>query len=110
MENTKPFTHEDCIETGYAMSIEGKVIVISLAALPEQYHNRENQLYYCDGGNGSRPNPMGRSIFAASLYDGVKMRWNRSDVVGVLKPELLPDWTKDMLEQIQSGSFPQMNL
>lgn len=110
MENTKPFTHEDCIETGYAMSIEGKVIVISLSALSEQYHNRENQLYYCDGGNGSRPNPMGRSILAPSLYDEVKMRWNRSDVVGVLKPELLPDWAKDTLEQIQSKSSPQMNV
>ena len=38
------------------------------------------------------------------------MRWNRSDVVGVLKPELLPDWAKDTLEQIKSGSSPQMNL
>ena len=98
------------MKTGYAMSIEGKVIVISLSALPAQYHNRENQLYYCDGGNGSRANPMGRSIFGNSLHDGVKMRWNRSDVAGVLKPELLPDWAKDTLEQIQSGSSLQMNL
>lgn len=110
MEKTKPFTNEDCCETGYAMSIEGKVIVISLSALPKQYQNRGNQLYYCDGGNGSGPNPIGRSVFVTSLYDGVKMRWNRSDVVGVLKPELLPDWAKDTLEQIQSDSSPQMNL
>ncbi len=110
MKNTKPFTHEDCSETGYAMSIEGKVIVISLSALPEQYQTGEDQIYYCDGGNGSRPNPIGRSIFGTSLYDGVKTRWNRSDVVGVLKPELLPDWAKDTMEQIQSGDSPQMHL
>ncbi len=104
------FTHEDCIETGYAMSIDGKVIVISLSTLPAQYHNKENQLYYCDGGNGSRPNPIGRSVFITSLHDGVKTRCLRSDVLGVLKPELLPDWAKETMKELESDNSHQMNL
>lgn len=110
MENTKTFTHEDCIETGYAMSIEGKVIVIGLSALPEQHQSGNNQIYYCEGGNGSRPNPIGRSIFTTSLNTGEKVRWNRSDVVGVLKPELIPEGAKAHLPQEQSENAPQMKL
>lgn len=110
MENTKIFTHEDCSETGYAMSIDGKVIVIGLLALPENDRNGENQLYYCEGGNGSRSNPIGRSVFTVSLSDGEKVRWNRSDVVGVLKSELIPEWAKEHLPQEQAENAPQMNL
>lgn len=110
MEQTKLFTQEDCIETGYAMPIDGKVIVVGLSSLPKEYQKGERQLYYCVGGNGSRANPIGRSVFATSLYAGEKVCWFRSDVVGVIKPELLPDWAKEALEYIQSGSSQQMSL
>ena len=103
MTERTAFTHEDCTETGYDMSINGKVIVLHPSALPEDCREAKHQLYFCTGGNGSNPNPIGRSIFTVSLAEGEKIRWNRSDVLGILKPELLPEYARLQLSQIRPG-------
>ena len=101
MTERNAFTQEDCSETGYAMSIAGRVIVLKQSSLPEKYQDSLHQLYFCNGGNGSNPNPIGRSIFTVSLADGTYVRWNRSDVLGILKPGLLPDLAQLHLSQIR---------
>lgn len=98
MEVKAIYTAADCAETGYNCSLRGKVIVLSRQVLPEDYRN---QLFFCSGGNGTNPNPIGRSVFLTSLSDGEQHRFYRSDVVGVLKPELLPDSAKLHLSQIR---------
>lgn len=106
MTDKRLFTQEDCTETGYAMSIANKVIVLKQSSLPEEYRNPNEQLYFCKGGNGSNSNPIGRSILAVSLANGELIRWNRSDVLGILKPELLPDSARLHLSQIRpSGAL-----
>jgi len=97
------YTQEDCRQTGYDISIDGKVIVLKASALPEGFRQAKYQLYFCTGGNGSYPNPIGSSIFTVSLAEGEKIRWNRSDVLGILKPELLPEYARLQLSQIRPG-------
>lgn len=100
------FTQEDCLQTGYGMFIDGKVIVLNPSSLREELRNAKYQMYYCTGGNGSNPNPIGRSVFTVSLAEGEKIRWNRSDVLGILKPELLPEYARLQLSQIRpSGAL-----
>lgn len=103
MTHTKLFTQEDCTETGYAMSIAGKVIVLKPSSLPQECRNGNEQVYFCKGGNGSNINPIGRSILAVSLANGQFVRWNRSDVHGILKTELLSDSARLHLSQIRPG-------
>jgi hypothetical protein len=106
MTDKRFFTQEDCTETGYGMSIANKVIVLKQSSLPMECRNPNEQLYFCRGGNGSNSNPIGRSILAVSLADGELVRWNRSDVLGILKPELLPDSARLHLSQIRpSGAL-----
>lgn len=95
------FTQNDCLQTGYDISIDGKVIIIKASVLPEGFRQAKHQLYFCTGGNGSNPNPIGRSVFTVSLEEGEKIRWNRSDVLGTLKPELLSDHARLQLSQIR---------
>jgi len=95
------FTQEDCLQTGYDMPIRGKVILLRASSLPAEHRNAKQQLCYCTGGNGSNPNPIGRSVFTVSLADGEKVRWNRSDVLGIAKPELLSDHARLQLSQIR---------
>jgi len=95
------YDQEDCLRTGYDMSIVGKVIVLHPSALPEGFRQAKHQLYFCTGGNGSNPNPIGRAIFTVSLAEGEKIRWNRSDILGILKPELLPEYARLQLSQIR---------
>ena len=92
-----------CAETGYGMPIGGRVIVISPRALPDDH---PGQLFFCTGGFGANPNPSGRSVFAVSLSTGEHCRWYRSDVLGTLKPELLPDSARLYLSQIRPGGGP----
>ena len=100
MRENERYTAADCSETGYGMSIDGKVIVVGASVLPDHH---PGQLFYCTGGFGANPNPSGRSVFAVSLSTGEHCRWYRNDVLGVLKPELLPDSARLYLSQIRPG-------
>jgi hypothetical protein len=91
MDDKALLTKEDCRQVGYDMSISGKVIILNSSALPEEYRSADRQLYFCTGGNGSNPNPIGRSVFTVSLADGEHVRWNRSDVLGIAKPEAISE-------------------
>jgi len=89
---------DDCSETGYHMPLANKVIVVRKGVLPVEH---PCQLFYCTGGFGANPNPNGRSVFAVSLSTGEHCRWFRGDVIGTLKPELLPDSARLYLSQIR---------
>ena len=92
------YTKTDCEQTGYDFSIKGKVVVLDKGVLAPKH---PGQLFLCMGGNGANPNPVGRSVFLVSLTDGEPYTFYRGDVLGTLKPELLPDEEKLMLSQIR---------
>lgn len=81
--------------------LEGKVLVMSPMTLRESYWAPENQLWLATGGFGCAPSAAGRAVYATCLGDGERTRWNRSDFIGILKEEHLPDWARESLEQIR---------
>lgn len=101
MDDKALLTQDDCQQVGYDMSISGKVIVLKSSTLSEEYREAKHQLYFCTGGFGSNPNPSGRSVFVVSLADGEHVRWNRSDILGIAKPEILSDHARLQLSQIR---------
>ncbi len=95
---------EDCEETGTGMCLTEKVIVVRLDAFPGRCGN---QLYFCTGGNGAEPDPVGQAVSGVSLDNGEKLRFKRSQVLGTLKPHLLPEQAKRQLSQIRPiGALP----
>ena len=40
-------------------------------------------------------------MFGTSLADGKHARWERYDVLGVIKPEKMPDWAKKAVAAIK---------
>lgn len=101
------FNHKDCDQTGYDFSLKGKVVVLSQSVLPDDH---PGQLFFCTGGNGANPNPVGRSVFLVSLSTGEPCRFYRSDVLGTLKRSLLPEDEKLQLSQIRPiGALPLEN-
>lgn len=92
------FTQHDCDQTGYGFSLKGKVVVLPNSVLPDDH---PGQLFFCTGGNGANPNPIGRSVFLVSLSTGEQCRFWRNDIIGTLKPELLPEEAKLQLSQIR---------
>ena len=94
------FGMEHCVGDRAEQDYTGKVLVLSPDVLREQYWNKEYQLLYAQSGFGCKPHSSGRAVFATSLVDGETARWNREDFVGVLKEELLPDWTQEKLTEL----------
>lgn len=95
------YTVEDCEQTGYGFALNNKVVVVQKDALLGQ---DSGQLFFCTGGNGANPNPIGRSVFLVSLSTGEQCRFWRNNVLGTLKPELLPEEAKLQLSQIRPGN------
>ena len=94
MERNTLYTEKDCSATGLDCNIQGKVVVISHDSL-------DRQLYFCLCGNGAGANPSGSAVFLVSLRTGEFALKTRSEVIGILKPELLPDSAKLQLSQIR---------
>jgi hypothetical protein len=66
------------------------------------------QIVLIDGGSGARANPSSRTIYGYHLNDGARSSFYRSDVLGEVKPEHLPDWAKNKAAAIAAEkSAPQ---
>jgi hypothetical protein len=102
------FDVSHCLPDDGEQDYEGKVIVLSTRTLKEDFWSNENQLWLCTGGFGSHPHARGRAVFATCLGDGEQTRWDRSDFIGVLKDEFLPDWAKEKLEELQAPQGPTL--
>lgn len=102
-------THCDSL-TG--QELKGQVLVMSPFTLKESYWAQENQLWLATGGFGCSPTAAGRAVYAICLGDGEHTRWDRSDFIGILREEHLPDWARESLEQIRQDApaeSPNMN-
>lgn len=104
----KLYTEQDCDQVGYGFSLKNKIVVLPKSVLPDDH---PGQLFFCSGGNGANPNPIGRSVFLVSLSTGEQSRFWRSDVIGTLKPkpELLSDEAKLQLSQIRPSGASDLN-
>ena len=85
---------------------EGKVLVLSPDILKESYWTPQAQLWYAHDGFGCTPHAIGRSVRCTCLGDGEMTRWNRTDFIGVLKEEFLPDWAEEKLKELRGQEQP----
>lgn len=93
-------TSEMCYPWDPSENIEGKVIAIKPEVLRPECQHAVNQLGYVTGGFGAKGNARGNAVFLKELYSLEETRFERSDIQGVVKPECLPAWAKQSLEQI----------
>ena len=82
-------------------NLEGEIIVIRAEELHPEYRTETHQIVLCTGGNGARPNARGSAVFCESLTDCVKGRFDRVNVLGILKKECYPDWVTERVQVIR---------
>ena len=97
----KLFSSEHCIST-LGEDLTGRVVVVSPRHLKEEYWAPENQLWLATGGFGCSPTASGRAVYATCLIDGDETRWDRGDIIGIIKDEYLPDWAREKLNELQN--------
>ena len=98
----QPFKLEHCIPIDSMQNLENKVVIINPERLRPEYRTADKQLVLVTGGFGAQGNSRGRAIYTTNLYSGKESRWNREDILGVVRPEYMQDWAKERLAQIQS--------
>ena len=103
LQESWPLRAADCEPNSFEnLDYEGRVLVLSPDTLKESCWSPENQLWLAHDGFGCSPHAIGRSIRSTCLGDGEQTRWNRTDFIGVLREELLPDWAKEKLAELQA--------
>lgn len=96
-----PLSAEDCVPGGMDADLQGKVMAVRGEILSPEYRACSHQLMLATGGFGCSPNVRGQSVFAKNLYSGEENRWSRSDILGVVEENALPDWAKEKLAKLR---------
>lgn len=96
------FEPEHCVGDRCQQDYTGKVLVLSPDMLRESCWTPRDQLWLAEGGFGCSPHASGQAVYATCLGDGERTRWNRTDFIGVLNGQYLPDWAAQKLEELQA--------
>lgn len=103
------FGAEHCEPNSSEQDFTGRVLVLSPDTLRESCWQPENQLWLAFSGFGCRPHARGRSVLCTCLGDGETTRWNRSEFLGIIRDECLPDWAAEKLAELrQNQDAPTM--
>ena len=98
-----PITAEGCEAISYQDDLKGKIVVIKPEILRREYRRATCQLQLCTGGFGAAPKSRGSACFCTELYSGKSSRYERSDILGTIVPEKLPEWAKHYLEIVRQA-------
>lgn len=101
------FTEAQCQPIRGDMRIDNEVVIIRPERLRPEYRTSVNQLVMAQGGFGTSAFSRGRAVYVVNLYTGEESRWNREDLLGVIKPEHMPTWAKEKLEPYQAATRKQ---
>ncbi len=96
-----PIEKEGCQVLEADDRIKNKVVVIRADVFKPEYQISTKQLQLCTGGFGAEPNSRGSACFCTNLYSGKESRFERSDILGVIEKDDLPDWAKERLDVVQ---------
>ena len=88
----------------YKQSIRDKVVVIKPETISPEYYAATSQLWLCTGGFGSSASPRGRTCFCINLHNTERQEsFYRSNIMGTVDSEHLPNWAKVGLRSIQQA-------
>ena len=97
-----PITSAGCTPITSDDDLNGKVVVIKPEILRREYRRATNQVMLCDGGFGASPNSRGSACYCVNLYTGKTSRFERRDILGVLKDDQIPKWAQHGLKYHQA--------
>lgn len=85
----------------YKDNIENAVVVIKPEVFRREYRNALHQIQLCTGGFGSHGNSRGSACYCTNLFTGKTARFERKDILGVMKADKIPEWANKNLTGIQ---------
>lgn len=92
----EPLDISDCISDSSTENYINKILVLDPETVYVHARNAQNSLWIAYNGYGCTYGARGQAVYAKNLFDGRESRWERSDFLGVVKPESLQKWLDDM--------------
>ena len=90
------------VQSDEPQDYKGKLLIIRAEVLKEECRTPENQLFLASSGFGCSPTSSGRKVYGQFLSDGEKTQFYRSDFVGIISNEYIPEWAEKKMQQIQT--------
>ena len=100
-------SYDDCIPGSEHQHYAGKLIVVRSEILQKDKQTADYQLCRAESGFGCSESARGRAVYVRTVYDNREMRYDREDILGVIKPERIPDWAKVRLLEEQKKKQDQ---
>ncbi len=96
-----PLGVADCIPLSGTDDLNQKIVVIRADVLRRECRRATNQVALCVGGFGASPNSRGSACYCVKLYSGETTRYERQDILGILKADRMPKWAQQGLREYQ---------
>ena len=100
---------EHIVKSDEPQDYTNKLLIIRDISISEEYRTPENQLFFATGGFGCDPEASGRKVYGQFLSDGEKTHFNRSDFVGVIADEHIPEWAREKLSKLTAKQEQTQN-
>lgn len=94
----EPLTAADCIPGSSSANYENQLVVIKPDKMVASARTADEQLLFAVSGNGCSPDARGRAVFCKNLFTGETVRWERTDVTGIILPDRIPAWAHEKLQ------------
>jgi len=95
-QSLEPLGIGDCVPGSNRDDYDNKILVLDPETLIKNARNAQNSLWVAYNGFGCTYGARGQAVYAKNLFDGRDSRWERSDFLGIVKPESLQKWLDDM--------------
>ena len=76
-------------------------MILKPSVLKDEFKASDYQLFYAESGFGCSPTASGRKVFGKFLKDGENTSFNRSNFLGVIKDECIPEWAAEKLAELE---------
>lgn len=100
------YDYSHCVsEKDGQLDYTGKLLVVKGENLTDDYRKPDCQLFYAVSGFGCRPNARGSKVYGRFLSDNEETYMLRSEIAGILKDELVPDWARLRVEELSNSQM-----
>ena len=93
-------------ESGNRLDYTDRILVLDPSILKDECKTPQDQLFYAEHGNGCRPDSLGTKVFGFHVSDGEKGYYRRTDFIGALKEEFVPEWAKENTQKYLEHDEP----
>lgn len=77
---------------------EGRLLALKPSTLKDEYKTPDFQLFFATSGFGCDPTKIGTAVYGFFLKDDEHTHFRRSDFIGVVKDECIPEWAQEKLQ------------